>query len=527
MSPLPHPLLHPLLRQAGVAVPPGLPNPEVGDVSCDSRRIAPGSLFVGLPGGAVDGGRFWRQALAAGAAAAVIGPAAGAADPPGPGDAVVVVADPVAAWAGQLAAAFWQQPSQQLALIGVTGTNGKTTTTSLIEHLASACGSPVALFGTLVNRWPGHSQTASHTTAFADGLQAQLAQAVAAGARIGAMEVSSHGLDQQRSAGCQFAGAVFTNLTQDHLDYHGSMEAYFEAKAKLFAPPLLGEPDTSTQANTLLVAKAVVNSDDAWGARLAERLGQGCWRCSLEASHGEQAEMGFRNLVIGPDGVRGTLWSPLGEGAFQSPLLGRFNLMNLLEAVAALLQQGLPLKDLLAAAASFPGVPGRMQRVGLAGALAGSGQRPAVLVDYAHTPDGLDNALAACRPFTQGQLICVFGCGGDRDRGKRPQMGAIAARLADRVVVTSDNPRSEQPQAILADVVAGIPAGADLRVEPDRAQAIAMAIASAGPGDLVLIAGKGHEDYQILATGRIHFDDREQAELALERWSAAADQEPI
>jgi len=524
MSPLPHPLLHPLLRQAGVAVPPGLPNPQVRDVSCDSRRITAGSLFVGLPGGAVDGGRFWPQALAAGAAAAVIGPAAAAAAPPGPGDAVIVVADPVAAWAGQLAAAFWQQPSQHLALIGVTGTNGKTTTTCLIEHLASACGSPVALFGTLVNRWPGHSQTASHTTAFADGLQAQLGQAVAAGARIAAMEVSSHGLDQGRSAGCRFAGAVFTNLTQDHLDYHGSMEAYFEAKAKLFAPPLLGEPDASTQANPLLAAKAVVNSDDAWGARLAERLGQGCWRCSLEASSGQEAEMGFRNLVIGPDGVRGTLWSPLGEGPFQSPLLGRFNLMNLLEAVAALLQQGLPLAGLLAAAASFPGVPGRMQRVGLAGAPAGSGQRPAVLVDYAHTPDGLENALAACRPFTQAQLICVFGCGGDRDRGKRPQMGAIAARLADRVVVTSDNPRSEEPQAILADVVAGIPAGTDLRVEPDRALAIAAAIATAKADDLVLIAGKGHEDYQILATGRIHFDDREQAELALSHWSDAPNQ---
>ena len=204
--------------------------------------------------------------------------------------------------------------------------------------------------------------------------------------------------------------------------------------------------------------------------------------------------------------------------------------MNLLEALAALLQQGLPLADLLAAAASFPGVPGRMQRVGLAPGTdnpAGSGQQPAVLVDYAHTPDGLDNALAACRPFTRGQLICVFGCGGDRDRGKRPQMGAIAARLADRVVVTSDNPRSEDPETILADVVAGIPAGTNLRVEPDRALAIAAAIASAGPGDLVLIAGKGHEDYQILATGRIHFDDREQAEQALERWSAAADPKAI
>ncbi len=534
MSPLLHPHLHSLLRQVGLALPPGLADPQVLDVSCDSRRIRPGSLFIGLPGGAVDGGRFWPQALAAGAAAAVIGPAAAAAQPPGPGDAVVVVDDPVAAWAGQLAAAFWQQPSQGLALIGVTGTNGKTTTTSLIEHLAAACGHPAALFGTLVNRWPGHSQTASHTTAFADLLQAQLAQAVAAGARIGAMEVSSHALDQQRSAGCQFGGAVFTNLTQDHLDYHASMEAYFEAKAKLFAPPLFREPrqaGADPGANPLLGAKAVVNSDDPWGARLAERLGQRCWRCSLEASSAEQAELGLRDLVIGADGVQGSLWSPLGEGPFRSPLLGRFNLMNLLQAVAALLQQGLPLADLLAAAASFPGVPGRMQRVTRpipSGAPAGGETHPgpAVLVDYAHTPDGLESALAACRPFARGQLICVFGCGGDRDRGKRPLMGAIAARLADRVVVTSDNPRSEDPHTILADVVAGIPAETPLVVEPDRARAIALAIAAAAADDLVLIAGKGHEDYQILASGRIHFDDREEAERALGCWTSAPDPKP-
>jgi UDP-N-acetylmuramoyl-L-alanyl-D-glutamate--2,6-diaminopimelate ligase len=269
----------------------------------------------------------------------------------------------------------------------------------------------------------------------------------------------------------------------------------------------------------------VVNSDDPWGARLAQRLGARCWRCSLEASSSEQAELGFRNLEISASGVGGILWSPLGEGPFRSPLLGRFNLMNLLEAVAALLQQGLPLADLLAAAASFPGVPGRMQRVVAPNQPAGqTGARPqpAVLVDYAHTPDGLESALAACRPFSQGQLICVFGCGGDRDRGKRPLMGAIAARLADRVAVTSDNPRSEAPAQILEDVVAGIPAGTDLRVEADRAVAIADAIATARSEDLVLIAGKGHEDYQILATGRIHFDDREQAEQALAGWSEAA-----
>lgn len=492
-------LLHSLLHQVGLEVPADLPNGEVRLVSCDSRRLGAGTLFVGLPGTQADGGRFWREALAAGAVAAVIGPEAAAAEPPGAGDPVVVATAPVARWAGLLAAAFWGQPSQRMALIGVTGTNGKTTTTHLIEHLADHAGHPSALFGTLVNRWPGHSVTAQHTTAFADLLQAQLAQAVEAGAGIAAMEVSSHALDQQRVAGCRFAGAIFTNLTQDHLDYHPSMQAYFEAKALLFSPGFLG-------------GGAVVNVDDPWGAQLAERLlaaGEGaCWRSSLLSG---SAELTITDLELGSDGVRGRLVSPVGDGLFRSPLVGRFNLMNLLQAVGALLQQGIPLAPLLDGLAGFRGVPGRMERVRV-----GDGQgRPAVLVDYAHTPDGLENALAACRPFTRGRLVCVFGCGGDRDRSKRPQMGAIAARLADEVVVTSDNPRTEDPHQILEDVVAGIPAGTLLRVEADRATAIASAVAQAAAEDLVLIAGKGHEDYQILGTTKIHFDDREEAEKAL------------
>ena len=495
-------LLHALLREVGLQVPPGLANPDVRLVSCDSRRLGAGSVFVGLPGTQADGGRFWRQALQSGAVAALIGAEAAAAEPPGADDPVLVVPDPVAQWAGLLAAAFWGQPSQRMALIGVTGTNGKTTTTHLIEHLSARCGRPSALFGTLVNRWPGQSVTAQHTTAFADVLQAQLAQAVEAGAQVGAMEVSSHALDQQRVAGCQFSGAIFTNLTQDHLDYHASMQDYFEAKARLFAPPLLA-PE----------AGVVVNGDDPWGARLAERLGQRCWRSSFDADGG--AELRLADLVFSAQGVSGTLISPLGSGPFRSPLLGRFNLMNQLQAVGALLQQGLPLARLLEALADFRGVPGRMERVSVGRPENGNGRHPAVLVDYAHTPDGLESALAACRPFTAGELICVFGCGGDRDRGKRPQMGAIAARLADRVVVTSDNPRTEDPAQILADVVAGIPAGTALEVEPDRARAIAAAIAAAGPADLVLIAGKGHEDYQILGTTKVHFDDREEAEKAL------------
>jgi UDP-N-acetylmuramoyl-L-alanyl-D-glutamate--2,6-diaminopimelate ligase len=489
---------HSLLSLAGLPIPSGLANPDLHSISCDSRRISVGTLFLGLPGTTVDGGRFWRQVLADGAAAAVISQAAALADPPEPGDPVVVLPDPAARWVGELAAAFWHHPSQRLRLIGVTGTNGKTTTTHLIEHLAAETGRPSALFGTLVNRWPSHSVTAQHTTAFADELQGQLAQAVEAGAMVGAMEVSSHALDQQRVAGCRFSGAVFTNLTQDHLDYHPSMEAYFGAKSMLFAPPLLQ-------------GGAVVNVDDAWGARLAEHLratGTPCWRSSLEP---REAELTISDLKMAADGVSGVLHTPEGSGPFHSTLLGRFNLMNMMQAVGVLQLQGFALPRLLEGISSFRGVPGRMERVPAPSAIS----TPAVLVDYAHTPDGLESALSACRPFTNGRLICVFGCGGDRDRGKRPQMGEIAARLADRVVVTSDNPRTEDPNRILEDVLAGIPSSCAPVVEVDRAKAIASAIAFASANDLVLIAGKGHEDYQILGTTKIHFDDREEAEKAL------------
>jgi UDP-N-acetylmuramoyl-L-alanyl-D-glutamate--2,6-diaminopimelate ligase len=345
--------LHPLLRQVGLAVPPGLSNADVTSVSCDSRRVGPGTVFVGLPGAQVDGGVFWPQALEAGAVLAVIGRAAAQAQPPADNDPVLVVADPVARWGGLLAAEFWQQPSQRLHLLGATGTNGKTTTTHLIEHLAASCGTPTALFGTLVNRWPGHSVTAQHTTAFADVLQGQLAQAAEAGAQLGAMEVSSHALDQQRVSGCRFAGAVFTNLTQDHLDYHPSMEAYFEAKASLFSASFLELKQGQ--------ATAVVNGDDPWGQQLAARLGDHCWRSSLQ--EGSEAELRMEQLQFSSDGVSGLLVSPAGSGAFRSPLLGRFNLMNQLQAVGVLLQQGLPLAGLLEGLAHFRGVPGRMERV--------------------------------------------------------------------------------------------------------------------------------------------------------------------
>ena len=494
--------LHSLLKAVALPVPADLPNSTVDAITCDSRSVGRGSLFIGLPGGRVDGGCFWAKALESGAAAALIGAEAASVHPPSRDDPVVVLPDPVAHWAGELAAAFWHRPSSRLNLIGVTGTNGKTTITHLIEHLSVECGRPAALFGTLVNRWPGHSITSTHTTAVADRLQAQLAEALAGGTQMAAMEVSSHALDQQRVAGCRFSGAVFTNLTQDHLDYHATMEAYFEAKARLFTEPfLIGEGPC-----------AVVNADDVWGRRLADRLGDRCWRSSLE----QGSDLRMCDLVMTSAGVEGRLITPRGEGCFRSPLVGRFNLMNVMQAIGALLQQGLPLPLLLQALPKFRGVPGRMERV-LPSAPAAH-ERPAVLVDYAHTPDGLRSALEASRPFVAGRLVCVFGCGGDRDRGKRPQMAAIAAQLADRVVVTSDNPRTENPQRILDDVVSGLQEGVDHMVEGDRALAIAQAITEARPGDLVLIAGKGHEDYQILGTEKVHFDDREEAEKALRRW---------
>ncbi|MGC6482262.1 MAG: UDP-N-acetylmuramoyl-L-alanyl-D-glutamate--2,6-diaminopimelate ligase [Synechococcus sp.] len=499
--------LHSLLHAVGLPTPESCPNPAIKALTCDSRCVGHGSLFLGLPGERVDGGSFWRQTLADGAAAAVIGAEAALADPPAPHDPVVVVSNPVADWAGALAAAFWQSPSRRMTLIGVTGTNGKTTTTHLIEHLCNQMGRSAALFGTLVNRWPGHSITATHTTAFADRLQAQLAEAVTGGAQVGAMEVSSHALNQGRVAGCQFSAAVFTNLTQDHLDYHPSMQAYFEAKARLFAEPLLMAEG----------ARAVVNIDDPWGQKLADQLGERCWRCSLRPkSDSGDVELRMTDLTMTSSGVSGHVVTPVGRGAFQSPLIGEFNLMNLLEAVGVLVQQGMPLAPVLKAVACFKGVPGRMERVVL-GSESVMASLPAVLVDYAHTPDGLRNALMAARPFLKGSLVCVFGCGGDRDRGKRPQMASMAAALADRVVVTSDNPRTEDPQQILDDVVAGIPAQTSLMVNVDRASAIAAAIAEAGVDDLVLIAGKGHEDYQILGTTKVHFDDREQAEIALRK----------
>ena len=486
--------LRELLNQSQISYSSEHPNLEleVTGLKTNSHACIPGDLFIGMPGTRVDGGEFWQGAIASGAIGAVVSPAAAAVHPPT--ENVIVAADMVSACAA-LASNFYDRPAHTLQMVGVTGTNGKTTTTHIIEYLLAQAQIPTALIGTLYTRWQGYQKTASHTTPFAVDLQQQLAQALAAGSQVALMEVSSHALDQGRVMGCPFDVGVFTNLTQDHLDYHQNLENYFQAKALLFS-------------DKYLTGRAIVNLDDEYGKRLISQLPAArVWSYSTTDS---SADLWTSELEYQQTGVKGKLHTPQGEIAFSSPLVGDYNLENFLAAVGTSLHLGMGLERIVAAMENFPGVPGRMERVQVS-----PQQNITAIVDYAHTPDSLESLLTAARPFIHGKVICVFGCGGDRDRTKRPQMGKIAAELADLVVVTSDNPRTEDPDRILTDVVAGIHRTAGIEVIADRAQAIERAISIAEAGDGVLIAGKGHEDYQILGTEKIHFDDREQARAAL------------
>ncbi|MGD9571782.1 MAG: UDP-N-acetylmuramoyl-L-alanyl-D-glutamate--2,6-diaminopimelate ligase [Thermoleophilia bacterium] len=469
-------------------VAPGGASPEPGGTTVTAvvnraDQAVPGTLFCAIPGLRADGHDFAPAAVAAGAVAVL---AERPLDLPVP---QIVVPDARLGLA-LAASALAGHPSRDLDVVGVTGTNGKTTSAFLLQAVLEAAGRRCGLIGTVEARVGGVVEPVTHTTPDAVALQALLARMRAAGDTACAMEVSSHALDQRRVAGMRFAAALFTNLTRDHLDYHSDVESYFAAKRALFARPA-GEGEDPPGA---------ANLDDPFGRRLAQETG------ALGYAVGA-ADAAVRPVEVdGLDtGIRARIATPRGPLEITSRLRGSFNLANLTGVVAVAELLELPHPAVAAGIAAVGGVPGRFEAIDC-------GQGYPVIVDYAHTPDSLDNVLRTARELvTGGSLIAVFGCGGDRDRGKRPQMGDVTRRLADVAVVTSDNPRSEDPEAIIADIVAGDGGPAELVVEPDRRSAIALAITRAGRGDVVVVAGKGHEQGQERNGVVTPFDDRDVA----------------
>lgn len=466
----------------------------VSGLTLNSRDARPGVAFVALRGTRHHGIAFAADAVARGAVAVI-------AESPAPADAPtldvpVLWVDDLAARVGELAARFHGDPSRHLQVIGVTGTNGKTSTVQLVAQALDRLGHRAASIGTLGSGLVGELREGERTTPDAISVQDTLASFRDAGATHVAMEVSSHALVQGRVNGVAFDVAAFTNLTRDHLDYHGTMEAYGEAKARLFAWPGL--------------KTAVVNIDDEFGAALARRLPAGIARLRVSAAGQPDAEVAAEEVVTSGEGLAFLLRTPWGSRPVRSPLLGRFNVANLLTVVACLGALGEPFERIVDAVQSLAPVNGRMNRLG-------DGLRqPLVVVDYAHTPDALEQALTALRAHCAGRLLCVFGCGGERDAGKRPVMGAIAERLADVAIVTDDNPRGEDGDAIVAQIVAGFADPSKARVERDRETAIRLALSMAHAGDVLLVAGKGHETYQEGAHGKRPFDDMAVARAALE-----------
>ena len=453
---------------------------EVANLAYDSRRVRDGSLFFCVPGHEVDGHEFAAGAVGAGAAALVVERQLDLDVPQ------LVVPDARAAMAS-LAACFSGDPTGELRVVGVTGTNGKTTTAFLVREILEATGTRCGLLGTVKQVVGGVEEPVERTTPEAIDLQATFRRMLDAGDRACAIEVSSHALALHRVDATRCAVAVFTNLTQDHLDFHADMEDYFQAKRRLFE----FEPGA-----------AVVNVDDPYGARLAAEF-----ECVTFSAAGAVADLSATDVVFDAAGAS----FRLGDLEVRTRLPGAFNVANALGALGAATALGIELEDAVAALAGAAPVPGRMEPIE-------EGQEFAVLVDYAHTPDSLENVLRAARELTAGRLIVVFGAGGDRDRAKRPLMGRAAGELADLAIVTSDNPRSETPTAIVAAVAAGVEGPADLEVEVDRRAAIALALARARPGDTVVIAGKGHEQGQEFEAGRrVPFDDREVAREELRR----------
>jgi UDP-N-acetylmuramoyl-L-alanyl-D-glutamate--2,6-diaminopimelate ligase len=462
-----------------VSVPAGDDRP-VPSLQIDSRQLSAGDVFVAIPGASADGRRFIDEAVTRGAAAVLY-------EEGGEAPSSRVPAVPVAnlrRHLGTLADRLYAEPSRELLVVGVTGTNGKTTCTQLLAQALERAGNRCAIIGTLGTGYHGRLDASLHTTPDAIRVHRLLREFRQSGATHVAMEVSSHALDQGRVNAVRFAVAMFTNLTRDHLDYHGDMQRYGESKAQLFRWPGL--------------RTAVINVDDVFGRQLLAQVPAGVRVIGYGLQGGD---VRARDVRPSHEGLRLVVETPRGEVTIESALFGRFNASNLLAVLAVMLALDMPPAEAARHLSTVRPAAGRAERFG------GRAGRPLVVVDYAHTPDALEQVLKALREHTAGRLICVFGCGGDRDRGKRPLMGRLAEQLADEVILTDDNPRRESPAAIVADIRAGMNGSPHL--EHSRRAAIAYAIARAGAGDIVLVAGKGHEDYQEINGVRQPYSDRE------------------
>jgi UDP-N-acetylmuramoyl-L-alanyl-D-glutamate--2,6-diaminopimelate ligase len=472
----------------------GDPNAPVSNISHDSRRVGPGALFVAIKGALLDAHKFIPQVMQGGALGVI-----SESERPEAFNGAWLQVENIRRAMALAAAEVHHHPSRELQLVGITGTNGKTTTAYLIASIPEAADEPVAMTGTVEYRIGSERKKAERTTPEATDMQRLLRHAVEAGCRTAVMEASSQAMDFHRCDGLEYAVAVFTNLTRDHLDYHVTMENYWYAKQRLFDGRLGSRPRTS-----------IINIDDPYGVELADRLEREGLKVVRYALQGE-AEVRARNTQFSLEGMRFTLQTPAGERDFHSPLVGPPHIYNTLAAVASGLALGYDLNVIVGALATCTGAPGRFERIPHSGDFA-------VVVDYAHSDDALLNVLRTAREVTEGRIITVFGCGGDRDGSKRAPMGEAAGSLSDVVILTSDNPRTEDPERILADAELGIQkTGKPYRKIADRREAIHQAVSQARAKDLVLIAGKGHEDYQIIGREVFHFDDKEVAREALKK----------
>lgn len=485
-----------LLRDVPVRATHGNLDVEVENVTADSRLATKGALFVAIAGFQTDGAKFIEQAVGKGTVA-IVSETGHVAKPPASKVAWIEVEDSRAALA-QIAANFYGRPAEKLTLVGVTGTSGKTTTTKMVESIFDAGGEPVGLVGTIEYRAGSERLTADRTTPDAVTLQQWFRKMVDAGVEHAVMEVSSHALALKRVYGVHFAAAVFTNLSRDHFDFHKNFEDYFAAKRILF--------DQIDQTRKT----AIVNMDDEYGRRIATELVE----AAVTFGRSDIADIRpYDDFEISIRGLHGRVRTPWGDVRIDSELLGLPNLYNWLGAIGASLAIGVPVAQVEAGVRNLQSVRGRFERIAV-------DNGPTVIVDYAHKPDALEKLLHAVRDIAGGQrIVLLFGCGGDRDKGKRPQMGEIAGRLADYTILTSDNPRSEDPETIIDEIEDGMKSVAPSKYAriADRREAIATAVAAASPDDVIVIAGKGHESYQVVGDQVNHFDDREEAELALKK----------